>query len=203
MNHIGTHDTERALTVLGGEPAGATGAGSGRPPSTSPPPSGRPGSGACGWPPSSSTCSPGCPASTTATRRAWRATGTPSTGPATPGAARARTCSPGTRRLGQLRAREKRSPGPGRLTAPCKGRRQPAGLRAVRPHRNHPGQPRRWWSTAATRPQSAWGAALDLEGGRLACWASPWARHQPVLPPFGYSLMKIHRDLKPKQEPEE
>ena len=25
MNHIGTHDTERALTVLGGEPAGERG----------------------------------------------------------------------------------------------------------------------------------------------------------------------------------
>ena len=25
MNHIGTHDTERALTVLGGEPAGSRG----------------------------------------------------------------------------------------------------------------------------------------------------------------------------------
>ena len=25
MNHIGTHDTERALTILGGEPAGNRG----------------------------------------------------------------------------------------------------------------------------------------------------------------------------------
>ena len=96
MNHIGTHDTERALTVLGGEPADGR-AGSGRRPSPSPLSSGTPLSSGCGWPPSSNTCCPVCPACIMGTRLAWRAIGTPSAGEPTPGAVRGRTCCSGTK----------------------------------------------------------------------------------------------------------
>ena len=50
------------------------------------------------------------------------------------------------------------------------------------------------------RPQSTWGLRFGPGGGRPPAGRALDTTN--LLPPFGYSLMKIHRDLKPKQEPE-
>ena len=105
MNHIGTHDTERALTVLGGEAHGQP-----RPRVAE---HGPPFAGAapgavfccCAWPPSCSSRCRACRASITATKPAWRATRTRSAAAATPWGSENRELVECYRRLGAMRAR--------------------------------------------------------------------------------------------------
>ena len=107
MNHIGTHDTERALTVLGGEPRREPGPGVAGGPAPYPEQRDT-GSSGCGWPPSSNTCCPVCPACIMGTRLAWRVIGTPfCRGAFTPGGREGKNLLQWYKGLGMLRAQEK------------------------------------------------------------------------------------------------
>ena len=49
------------------------------------------------------------------------------------------------------------------------------------------------------RPQSTWGSGLDLEGAQLLLGEPIHAAN--LLPPFGCALYRVHRELKPKTPP--
>ena len=174
MNHIGTHDTERALTVLGGEPAGARG---------------REWQAAQKLTPAQRETGvkrlklasliqyllPGVPClyyGDEAGMEGYR-------DPLQPGLLPLGQRGPGAAGLvppaGAAARPGKGHPGPGRLPH-RKGRGEPAGLRAVRPHRHHPGQP-----AAGGQPQPPAPEHLGLRfgpgGGR------PPAGRAPGTPP--------------------
>lgn len=198
MNHIGTHDTERALTVLGGEPAGARG---------------REWQAAQKLTPAQRETGvrrlklasliqyllPGVPCLYYGDEAGMEGYRDPFNRGCYPWGHEDQELLSWYRQLGQLRAREKgilaqgtyrTIKAEGNLLAferfVLTGTTRDSLLLVV--NRSH-------------RPQSTWGSGLDLEGA-VRLLGEPLDTTN-LLPPFGYSLMKIHRDLKPKQEPEE
>ena len=134
MNHIGTHDTERAVTVLAGEPS----QGRGRE-----------------WQSAQTLSSgqrergvrlmmaasamqytlPGVPCVYYGDEAAWRVIRIPSTGAVTPGAGKIRSCLPGTGGWGKS---ERSIPFQRGKLPPAESQRQPAGLRPGGPGRKKP-----------------------------------------------------------------
>lgn len=198
MNHIGTHDTERALTVLGGEPAGARG---------------REWQAAQKLTPTQRETGvrrlklasliqyllPGVPCLYYGDEAGMEGYRDPFNRGCYPWGSEDQELLSWYRQLGQLRAREKGILAQGTYrTIKAEGNllaferfvltdtTRDSLLLVV--NRSH-------------RPQSTWGSGLDLEGA-VRLLGEPLDTTN-LLPPFGYSLMKIHRDLKPKQEPEE
>ena len=198
MNHIGTHDTERALTVLGGEPAGARG---------------REWQAAQKLTPAQRETGvkrlklasliqyllPGVPCLYYGDEAGMEGYRDPFNRGCYPWGREDQELLAWYRQLGQLRAREK-------------GILAQGVYRTVKAEGNLLAF-ERFVLTDTTRdslllvvnrshrPQSTWGSGLDLEGAARLL-GEPLDTTN-LLPPFGYSLMKIHRDLKPKQEPEE
>ena len=198
MNHIGTHDTERALTVLGGEPAGARG---------------REWQAAQKLTPAQRETGvkrlklasliqyllPGVPCLYYGDEAGMEGYRDPFNRGCYPWGHEDQELLAWYRQLGQLRAREK-------------GILAQGVYRTVKAEGNLLAF-ERFVLTDTTRdslllvvnrshrPQSTWGSGLDLEGA-VRLLGEPLDTTN-LLPPFGYSLMKIHRDLKPKQEPEE
>ena len=198
MNHIGTHDTERALTVLGGEPAGTRG---------------REWQAAQKLTPTQRETGvkrlklasliqyllPGVPCLYYGDEAGMEGYRDPFNRGCYPWGHEDQELLSWYRQLGQLRAREKGILAQGTYrTIKAEGNllaferfvltdtTRDSLLLVV--NRSH-------------RPQSTWGSGLDLEGAARLL-GEPLDTTN-LLPPFGYSLMKIHRDLKPKQEPEE
>ena len=198
MNHIGTHDTERALTVLGGEPAGARG---------------REWQAAQKLTPAQRETGvkrlklasliqyllPGVPCLYYGDEAGMEGYRDPFNRGCYPWGSEDQELLSWYRQLGQLRAREKGILAQGTYrTIKAEGNllaferfvltdtTRDSLLLVV--NRSH-------------RPQSTWGSGLDLEGAARLL-GEPLDTTN-LLPPFGYSLMKVHRDLKPKQEPEE
>lgn len=198
MNHIGTHDTERALTVLGGEPAGNRGR-EWQAAQSLTPPQRETGVKRLKLASLIQYLLPGVPCLYYGDEAGMEGYRDPFNRGCYPWGREDKELLAWYRALGKLRAQEKAILAQGVYrTVKAEG-----NLLAFE----------RFVLTETTRdslllvvnrshrPQSTRGSGLDLEGARLLLGEPLDATN--LLPPFGYSVMKIHRDLKPKPEPEE
>ena len=198
MNHIGTHDTERALTVLGGEPAGNRGR-EWQAAQSLTPPQRETGVKRLKLASLIQYLLPGVPCLYYGDEAGMEGYRDPFNRGCYPWGREDQELLAWYRALGKLRAQEKAILAQGVYrTVKAEG-----NLLAFE----------RFVLTETTRdslllvvnrshrPQSTRGSGLDLEGARLLLGEPLDATN--LLPPFGYSVMKIHRDLKPKPEPEE
>ena len=198
MNHIGTHDTERALTVLGGEPAGNRGR-EWQAAQSLTPPQRETGVKRLKLASLIQYLLPGVPCLYYGDEAGMEGYRDPFNRGCYPWGREDQGLLAWYRALGKLRAQEKAILAQGVYrTVKAEG-----NLLAFE----------RFVLTETTRdslllvvnrshrPQSTRGSGLDLEGARLLLGEPLDATN--LLPPFGYSVMKIHRDLKPKPEPEE
>ena len=197
MNHIGTHDTERALTVLGGEPAGSRGREWQAEQSLSPQQRDT-GLKRLKLAALIQYLLPGVPCVYYGDEAGLEGYRDPFNRGCFPWGQEDQDLLSWYRQLGQAPGRSQRRAGQ-RGVPHRKGRRQPAGLRAVCPDQDHPGQPAAGGQPQPPPPRAP-GAPAWTWKGPSSSWASP-STPPTCCPPFGCALYRVHRELKPKTPP--